>query len=278
MLAVAEAARNVACAGARPIGATNCLNFGNPERPPIMWQFAKAVEGIGAACRALGVPITGGNVSLYNETDGSAIYPTPIVGVVGLLEHADRVVSRPFRRDGDAIIQLGDDRAELGGSEYLKIVHGIVRGQPPVLDLDAERALQSLLVSLADAKLLRSAHDCSDGGIAVAIAGCCFENGGIGAEASIDAKHISRLESIDVAAALFSESASRVVVSVAPAHVAKVLERAAAAGVAVRMIGRVGGSRIRVVVGGAAAIDVPLGEAERVWSSAIERHFAKRVA
>src|SRR5579862_7709235 len=150
MPAVAEAARNVACAGARSLGATNCLNFGNPERPPIMWQFAKAVEGIGDACRALGVPITGGNVSLYNETDGSAIYPTPIIGVVGLLEHADRVVSRRFRQAGDAIILLGDDRGELGGTEYLKAVHGLVRGMPPALDLDAERALQTLLIALAD--------------------------------------------------------------------------------------------------------------------------------
>jgi len=153
-----------------------------------------------------------------------------------------------------------------------------VRGQPPALDLDAERALQMLLVSLADARLLRSAHDCSDGGIAVAIAECCFENGGVGAQASIDSEHISRLESIDLAASLFSESASRVVVSVAPGNVAKVLERAAASEVAVRMIGRVGGSRIRIAVGGAPAIDLPLAEAERVWSSAIEQYFVKRVA
>ncbi|HEV3139420.1 MAG TPA: phosphoribosylformylglycinamidine synthase subunit PurL, partial [Vicinamibacterales bacterium] len=278
MLAVAEASRNVACSGARPLGATNCLNFGNPERPAIMWQFAQAVAGIGEACRALNVPITGGNVSLYNETDGSAIYPTPIVGIVGLLEHADRVVSRRFRREGDAIILLGDDRGELGGSEYLKVVHGLVRGRPPALDLDAERALQSLLVSLADARLLRSAHDCSDGGIAVAIAECCFDTGGLGAEASIDAVHISRLESIDLAAALFGESASRVVVSAAPEHVARLLERAAAANVAVRMIGRVGGSRLGIAIGGETTIDLSVDEAERAWSSAIERYFAKRVA
>ena len=137
MLAVAEAARNVACAGARPLGATNCLNFGNPERPAIMWQFAQAVEGIGDACRALGVPITGGNVSLYNETDGQAIYPTPVIGVVGLLEHADRVVSRRFQAAGDVIVLLGEGRGELGGSEYLKVVHDVVAGTPPALDLDA---------------------------------------------------------------------------------------------------------------------------------------------
>ena len=147
MLAVAEAARNVACAGARPLGATNCLNFGNPERPAIMWQFAKAVEGIGAACRALDVPITGGNVSLYNETDGRAIYPTPVIGVVGLLEHADRVVEPAVpgvgRRRSCCSARA---RGELGGSEYLKVVHDLVRGVPPALDLDAERALQALLV------------------------------------------------------------------------------------------------------------------------------------
>src|SRR6185436_5957611 len=128
---VAEAARNVACAGARPLAATNCLNFGNPERPPVMWQFARAVEGIGAACRALDVPMTGGNVSLYNETDGRAIYPTPVIGVVGLLEHADRIVTRRFPRGGDAVILRGDGRGELGGSEYLKVEYGVVRGAPP---------------------------------------------------------------------------------------------------------------------------------------------------
>src|SRR3954462_9948485 len=178
MLAVAEAARNVACAGAKPLGATNCLNFGNPERPAIMWQFANAVEGTGAACRALGIPITGGNVSLYNETDGQAVYPTPTIGVVGLLEHADRVVGRRFQESGDAIMLLGDGRGELGGSEYLKVIHHLLRGVPPTLDLDAERSLQTLLVILASERLVRSAHDCSDGGVAVAIAESCFDTNG----------------------------------------------------------------------------------------------------
>src|SRR5207249_10242712 len=118
MLAVAEAARNVACSGARPLGATNCLNFGNPERPAIMWQFARAVEGIGEACRALGVPITGGNVSLYNETDGNAIYPTPVIGIVGLRQHADRVISGRFQESGDEVILLGEGRGDVGAGEY----------------------------------------------------------------------------------------------------------------------------------------------------------------
>jgi len=278
MLAVAEAARNVACAGARPLAATNCLNFGNPERPAIMWQFAQAVAGIGAACRALDVPITGGNVSLYNETDGKAIYPTPTIGVVGLLEHADRVVGRRFQDAGDAIILLGDGRGELGGSEYLKVAHDLVRGVPPALDLEAERALQTLLVRLADERLMRSAHDCSDGGLAVTLAECCFDTNGIGAAASIAAVQVARDAPLNVAAALFGESASRVVVSAVPDEVTRVLERAAAAKVPARVIGQTGGSQLRIAVGGVMAIDQCVDDVERVWSTALERYFAKRVA
>jgi phosphoribosylformylglycinamidine synthase len=279
MLAVAEAARNVACAGAKPLGATNCLNFGNPERPAIMWQFARAVEGIGAACRALDVPITGGNVSLYNETDGNAIYPTPTIGVVGLLEHADRVVSRQFKESGALILLLGPSGSgELGGSEYLKTLHGVVRGAPPALDLGAERALHQLLVTLAAERLVRSAHDCSDGGIAVAIAECCFDTGSIGAELSLDAVSVARDPQVNVAATLFGESASRAIVSIAADAVTEVLERAAAAGVPARVIGETGGNRLRISVGGAVAIDESLDAAERVWSTAIDQYFAKRVA
>jgi phosphoribosylformylglycinamidine synthase len=268
----------VACAGARPLGATNCLNFGNPERPAIMWQFAKAVEGIGAACRALGVPITGGNVSLYNETDGNAIYPTPIIGIVGVLEHADRVVARAFRSTGEAIVLLGDSRGELGGSEYLKVRHGLVRGAPPQLDLDREFALQQLLVALASDRLVRSAHDCADGGFAVAIAECCFDTNGIGAEVTIDATAVARDARVNLAAALFGESASRVVLSISPDDVTTVLERAARANVPARVIGETGGNRLRIAVAGETAIDVSVDEAERVWSTAIERSFVKRVA
>ena len=278
ILAVAEAARNVACAGARPLGATNCLNFGNPERPAIMWQFARAVEGIGAACRALDVPITGGNVSLYNETDGRAIYPTPVIGIVGLLEHADRVVSRAFRNTGDAVILLGEGHGELGGSEYLKVVYDLVRGVPPAIDLAAERALQLLLVALADARLIRSAHDCSDGGLAVTVAECCFDTGGVGVEVSIGGVEVSRRAAVNCAAALFGESSSRVVVSAAPESVRIVLARAASAGVPAAVVGRVGGTAIRIAVGGTDAIDVPVDECERAWSTAIERYFAQKVA
>ncbi|HEX3645659.1 MAG TPA: phosphoribosylformylglycinamidine synthase subunit PurL [Vicinamibacterales bacterium] len=278
MLAVAEAARNVACAGARPLAATNCLNFGNPERPEIMWQFAKAVEGIGAACRALDVPITGGNVSLYNETDGHAIYPTPTIGVVGLLEHAERVVGRRFQESGDAIVLLGEGGGELGGSEYLKVRHDLIRGVPPELDLDAERALQTLLVALADERLMRSAHDCSDGGIALTLAECAFDTLGIGAEVSLEGVQVSRDANVNVAAALFGESASRVVISVVPEQVTTVLRHAAAAKVPARVIGQTGGSRLRIAVAGDIVIDQSVDEAEGVWSTAIDRYFVQRVA
>jgi phosphoribosylformylglycinamidine synthase subunit PurL len=278
MLAVAEAARNVACAGARPLGATNCLNFGNPERPAIMWQFAEAVQGIGEACRALGVPITGGNVSLYNETDGRAIYPTPVIGVVGLLEHGDRLISRRFQESGDVIILLGEGLGELGGSEYLKIVHGLVKGTPPTLNLAAERALQDLLVTLSDERLIRSAHDCSDGGLAVALAECSFGTSGVGLEVSLDSVHVANAAGINEAGTLFGESATRVIVSASSTRVTEILQRAAAHRVPARVVGETGGNRLRMAVAGRTAIDVPLKEAESAWTSAIERRFDRRVA
>ena len=277
MLAVAEAARNVACAGARPLAATNCLNFGNPERPAIMWQFARTIEGIGAACRALDVPITGGNVSLYNETDGRAIYPTPVIGVVGVLEEADQVLTRRFQAPGDVIILFGEGAGELGGSEYLKVVHDLIRGVPPALDLKAERRLQDLLVELARMRAIRSAHDCSDGGLAVALAECCF---GTGRGASVTLPPLQRPSPRGVADAsvLFGESASRVIVSTSPASVATVLERAATAGVVARQIGTTGGADLRMAIEERVVIDIPLETAERAWSDSIARHFQKLVA
>jgi phosphoribosylformylglycinamidine synthase len=277
-LAVAEACRNVACTGARPIGATNCLNFGNPERPAIMWQFAKAVEGLGAACRALGVPITGGNVSLYNETDGRAIYPTPVIGVVGLLEHMDRLVATRFRAADDVVILFGEGRGELGGSEYVNRLHGMASGVPPALDLAAERALQDLLVNLADARLLRSAQDCSEGGFAIALAECCFDTGGLGADVSVDTVAVSSTPATNDAAALFGESAARVIASVATRDVTEVLARAATFRVPARILGKTGGNTLRIGVGGRVVIDVPVEKAEQAWSTAIDSHFARCVA
>jgi phosphoribosylformylglycinamidine synthase subunit PurL len=275
-LAVAEAARNVACAGAEPIGATNCLNFGNPERPEIMWQFARAVEGMGAACRALQIPITGGNVSLYNETDGRAVLPTPVLGVIGVIEDAARAMGRVFRGVGDRVVLLGESRAEIGGSEYLKVVHGLIRGLPPALDLAREGALQRLLVASIGEGLVRSAHDCADGGLAVAIAECCFDTP-LGVEVDVPAV-TGGPEAFRDVATLFGESASRVVVSVRETDVAALLERARDAGVPATVIGTVGGERIRMAVAGRVLVDVARDEAERFWSTAIEGYFARRPA
>jgi phosphoribosylformylglycinamidine synthase subunit PurL len=276
MLAVAEAARNVACAGATPIGATNCLNFGNPERPEIMWQLVEAIEGIGEACRALDAPITGGNVSLYNETDGKAIYPTPIIGVVGVIEDASRAQARVFRQAGDDIILLGDGLAELGGTEYLEALHGVVQGEPPALDLQRERALIDLLVKAVAAGLLQSAHDCSDGGLAVTLAECSFGANGIGLDVDIPAA--SAAGGWDVVATLFGESASRAVVSARPEHQAAMLKLAADAGVPARVIGRTGGSQLRMRVAGRVAIEISVSDAEKLWTSAVERYFARTAA
>jgi phosphoribosylformylglycinamidine synthase subunit PurL len=224
------------------------------------------------------VTITGGNVSLYNESDGSAIYPTPVIGIVGLLEHADRVISGRFKESGDVVVLLGEGRGELGASEYLKLVYDQVRGMPPALDLDRERALQQLVVRLAEDRLIRSADDCSDGGIAVTLAESCFDTGGMGVEISIDSTAISTDQPLSDAAALFGESASRIVVSVAPDDVTRVLEIAAAANVPARVIGETGGNRLRMATGGRMTIDMATDDAERLWSTAIDSHFAKKIA
>jgi phosphoribosylformylglycinamidine synthase II len=273
MLAVAESARNVACAGAEPIGATNNLNFGNPERPEIMWQFGEAVRGIGEACRALGVPITGGNVSLYNETEGRAIYPTPVLGVVGLLEDATQTVTRTFQSAGAAVIVLGDNYGELGGSEYLARLHVMVAGGPPALDLARERAVQQLVIGLVRAGLIESAHDCADGGLAITLAECTFDSGGIGVEAAITAEAAGVPAAFAAAAALFGESASRIVVSAPDGSVAAVMARAAAAGVPASVVGRTGGAEIRLEFAGTHVVRMSASDAEARWAGAIGRYF-----
>ena len=267
-LALAEAARNVACAGAQPIGATNCLNFGNPERPDIMWQFAEAVAGLGEACRALEIPVTGGNVSLYNETDGRAILPTPVIGVVGLLQDASKVRGRVFPDENLEIVLFGEGDGELGGSEYFKTILGLIRGMPPALDLARERALQRLVVDLIGRDLIRSAHDCAEGGFAVALAECCFDAGGLGASVSIPG--ISPVDRTDrLAAALFGESATRVIVSVAAGDLQAVLAAAARANVPAAQVGRTGGHTLRIAVDDQVVIDLGVAEAEARWSAVL---------
>jgi phosphoribosylformylglycinamidine synthase len=237
-----------------------------------MWQFARAVEGMGAACRALDIPITGGNVSLYNETDGRAVLPTPVIGVVGLIDNAGAVVQRAFRSKGDAVILLGETLDELGGSEYLKVVHGLVRGAPPALDLTREAALHRVLVAGAATGLIRSAQDCSEGGLAIALAECCV---GTGLGTNVDVPQIASLGATPFAdvSTLFSESASRVVASVAPDREAELLEFAARHGVPARRIGVVVGSRIQVAIEGRTTLDESIADVERIWSTAIERYF-----
>jgi phosphoribosylformylglycinamidine synthase len=268
MLAVAESARNVACVGAEPVGATNNLNFGNPERPEIMWQFGEAVRGIGDACRALDVPVTGGNVSLYNETEGKAIFPTPVLGIVGLLADASKTVTRVFRSEGAAVIAFGENRGELGGSEFLVRLLDRVQGAPPALDLERERALQHLIVALVRDGLVESAHDCADGGLAVTLAECTFSSGGIGVEVSLPAVP-GLADGWHTAATLFGESASRIVVSAAQDVVSKVLAAAAAAGVPAAVIGRTGGSEIRLDVDGDPVVRMSVADAELAWAAAI---------
>jgi phosphoribosylformylglycinamidine synthase subunit PurL len=274
MLAVAESARNVACAGGEPIAATNNLNFGNPERPEIMWQFAEAVRGIGDACRALEIPITGGNVSLYNETEGDAIYPTPVLGVVGLIEDTTRTMTRQFKRAGAPVVLLGDNRGELGGSEYLALVHGVVAGAPPALDLGREHALQRLTVRAIREGLVDSAHDCSEGGIAIALAECCFGTGGIGVRAHLPAV-TGVPDALRIDATFFAESASRVIVSTRDDRLPRLLAAAAAAGVPASVIGRTGGDRIQLALDGRVDIDVAVRDAEHLWSTAIEKKMGR---
>src|SRR5271155_628216 len=218
MHAVAEAARNVACSGARPVAATNCLNFGNPEKPEVMWQFSEAIDGIAEACKALGVPITGGNVSFYNETLGKPIYPTPVLGVLGILEDSTTALGLAFRNKGDAIVLLdgADDAAsaraletlcrEFSSSEYAKTIHGIVAGAPPDIDLAAEKRLQDCLVALAADRAVESAHDLSDGGLAVAIVESAFGSEDFTARIALDSFAPAEY-------ALFGESGARAIVS-----------------------------------------------------------------
>jgi len=233
-IAVAEAARNVACTGARPMAITNCLNFGNPTRPEVFFQFKEAVAGMGEACRALGTPVTGGNVSLYNESPSGAVYPTPVIGMVGLIDDLSHITRATFQRDSAAILLLGDLGGELGGSEYLATIHSTVIGPPPRCDLEREKVAIEVLLEAIRSGAVSSAHDCSDGGIAVALAECCIANPERESGAEID---LSRYSDLPDRAILFGESQGRIVIS--SAAPARVLEIAAKAGVPCAQIGRV---------------------------------------
>ena len=257
--AVAEAARNVAVTGAKPLAITNCLNFGDPERPEVMWQFSEAIRGMRDACLALDTPVTGGNVSFYNGSGGSAIWPTPVVGVLGSLADYRLRLPSGFPSPALAVYLLGESFAELGGSEFAETVLGVVAGTPPALDLEAERRLQDLLQEAAGGDLLASAHDCSDGGLAVALA-----------ESAILGGHgfaVALAGDLPPHVLLFGESASRVVVAVAPEREGSLRGLAATRGVPFERLGETGGPR--AVVDG--MVDVTVTEMADVWEGAIPR-------
>jgi len=233
-IAVAEAARNVACTGARPMAITNCLNFGNPTRPEVFYQFKEAVAGMGEACRALGTPVTGGNVSLYNESPSGAVYPTPVIGMVGLIDDISHITRATFQQDGDAILLLGEMGGELGGSEYLATIHGQVLGPPPRCDVEREKVVIDILLDAIRSGVVSSAHDCSDGGIAVALAECCIANIEAQSGAEID---LSSWAQLTDRAILFGESQGRVILSSSAPD--RVIAIAAKAGVPCVEIGRV---------------------------------------
>ena len=264
-LAVAEAARNVVCAGARPLAITNCLNFGSPERPEIMWQFAEAVRGMADACRAFGTPVTGGNVSFYNETLGQAIFPTPIIGMVGLLEDIGHATTQWFKRAGDVILLLGETREELGGSEYLKVFHALETGRPPRLDLAREQAVQGACLEAIRAGLVSSAHDCAEGGLAVALAESCATGpeGRLGATVELDG-------AMRPDALLFGESASRIVLSVRPGAVEAVRAIAHRHGAPCAVLGAVGGPDL-VMRGQGVAVRVAVAALRERWWTGLER-------
>ena len=272
--AVAEAARNVACTGARPLGITDCLNFGSPERPAVFHQFKEACRGIADACRALGTPVTGGNVSFYNESPTGAVDPTPVVGMVGLLARVDRAVPSHARATGDVVFVLGETRAEFGGSAFWEAVLGFVGGQPPRVDLEAERRLVELLVAGGERGLFHSAHDCSQGGLAVALAevamGGPYQENGFGLDVDLQSYGV-RLTSYDV---LFSESHARAVVTCAPERVPAVAALAREMGVPAHRAGTVGpvNGAFSVTLRDGAITD-PVAKLRDVYFNAIPRRM-----
>jgi phosphoribosylformylglycinamidine synthase II len=308
MHAVAEAARNVAASGARPIAATNCLNFGSPEKPEVMWQFSETIDGLAEACTALGTPITGGNVSFYNETLGKSIYPTPVIGVLGILDDASKVMKIAFREASDVILLLdgsgvgatlgspGADGGatsaggaspaptfglarEFSSSEYCKTISAIVAGEPPPIDLAAEKHLQDCLVTLAVEGALQSAHDVSDGGLAVTLAESCFASSSlvVAGLATPTLGAIANLGDEPSAAefAAFGERGARAIVSVTPSKLAAVLHTARQYNVAARELGQVTreGS-FRIEHKGRAVIDSSVESLRDAWAHSLERTLA----
>jgi phosphoribosylformylglycinamidine synthase len=263
-IAVCEAARNVVATGATPLAVTNCLNFGNPEKPEIFWQLSEAIEGIAEACQALNVPVVSGNVSLYNDTNGVSIDPTAVIGMVGHLEHVERRITAGFTGDGDTVALVGPVTEELGGCEYQRLAWGVNEGQRPVLDLDLERRVQAFVLEAAAAGHLRSCHDVADGGIAVALAESCIL-GGRGADVAIAHLKKSSSAGCEAAAMLFGEGQSRFLISVDTEAAMPLHELADRHRVPLEVLGTTGGERIRID----GALDVTLAQAREAYETAL---------
>jgi phosphoribosylformylglycinamidine synthase len=264
-LLVAEAARNVVCVGAQPIAITNCLNFASPERPEVMWSFSEVIDGMTEACDVFNTPVVSGNVSFYNETEGRGIMPTPVIGMLGLVDDVRKVIQPGFKNAGDFIAMLGSTRDDLAGSEYVSVTQGAVGDRVPKLDLVTELAVQTACLSAAQKGLLRSAHDCADGGLAVALAECCFSSLNrepLGAEIDITGEY-------DVTTRLFSESPSRILISFDSSSLGNIEEVVAAAGCDMTLLGNVGADRLRIESDGEEIIQLDVAEMETAWRSSL---------
>jgi phosphoribosylformylglycinamidine (FGAM) synthase-like enzyme len=278
-LIVAEAARNVVCVGARPLAITNCLNFASPERPEVMWSFSEVIDGLAEACRVFNTPVVSGNVSFYNETEGRGILPTPVIGMIGLLEDVRLVVQPGFKQPRDLIALLGTTADDLSISEYAAIIDGIstaemiANGAAPAIDLQLERAVQNACLAAAESGLLRSAHDCSDGGLAVALAECCFSSlnrPALGA-------NISLTDVLPVTPTLFSESPSRIIVSFAATARAQIEAIAQRENCPLTLIGEVGGDALHIEVGDATVVSTGISELENAWRGSLPRKLEAEV-
>ncbi len=266
-IAVAEACRNLACVGARPLGVTNCLNFGNPEKPEIMWEFKEVVEGMAEACRSFDLPITGGNVSFYNETEGKPIYPTPVVGVVGLINDLQKAIHPGFKNQGDLIYLLGPLSEDLGASLYLREILGEEKGPTPTLDLETEKKIQEFCLEAIDKGLLHSAHDVSEGGMAVSLAESCFHSHQLlGVKIFLPPDHRPDIF-------LFNEGQSRLIVSLSPEKEAAFLRLGEAKQVPLIRLGEVAGHEIKIIQEDKTLIHLPVKEAYQLWKTALSDFF-----
>jgi len=258
--AVAEAARNIVCSGGKPIAITNCLNFGNPYKPEVYWTFAECIRGMGDACRELGTPVTGGNVSFYNENPGGAIYPTPVIGMLGILEDYNLKISSFFQTEGDIVILLGDDCDRLDASQYLSLIHHQIMGHTPSIDMATERLHHSIIYALNRERLVRSAHDCSEGGLAVCLTECCFGNPDSLMGVKVDCECAGRRDAV-----YFGETQGRIVISVAPEHLGQALSIIQEHGARYIVLGKTGGQQFQIN----RDINLPVAEVYKAWSTGL---------